>query len=74
MLWVGVRARQEAAPHVRIFIYAREGVTPELLRAQALERFNIELLRPVEVRPPLCRTGRRGGEGRGAHRGREGEV
>ncbi|GBF92830.1 GDP-Man:Man(3) c(2)-PP-Dol alpha-1,2-mannosyltransferase [Raphidocelis subcapitata] len=55
VLWVGVRALQAAYPSLRIFVYVHEGVTAQELRRQAAERFNIRLLRPIEV-VPLSRS------------------
>lgn len=43
-------ALQQAAPHVRIVIYAREGVTAEQLVEEANNRFNVRLRGPIEVR------------------------
>jgi len=45
-----VDALQHAAPHVRILIYARQGVTAEQLVQDASSRFNVKLRRPIEVR------------------------
>jgi hypothetical protein len=45
-----VDALQHAEPHVRILIYARQGVTAEQLVQDASSRFNVKLRRPIEVR------------------------
>jgi alpha-1,2-mannosyltransferase len=49
VLWVGVRALQRAHPALKVFVYARAGVTAEQLARGAAERFGIELPRPIEV-------------------------
>lgn len=49
VLWCAVRAIQSTSPHARIFIYVRQGVTPDALAQDALSRFGIKLERPVEV-------------------------
>lgn len=49
VLWCAVDALQHAAPHVRILIYARQGVTAEQLVQDASSRFNVKLRRPIEV-------------------------
>jgi tripartite-type tricarboxylate transporter receptor subunit TctC len=41
--------QQQVAPHVRIIIYARAGVTADQLVRDAAARFNIHLQKPVEV-------------------------
>lgn len=45
-----VDAVQHAAPHVRVVIYAREGVTAAQLVQDASNRFNVKLRGPIEVR------------------------
>lgn len=55
VLWCAVDALQHAAPHVRVLIYVREGVSAEQLAADASSRFNVRLRRAVEVLP-LKRT------------------
>eukprot|EP00775_Hariotina_reticulata_P005441 gene5440-5674_t len=49
VLWCAVDAIQQAAPHVRIIIYARAGVTADQLVQDAAARFNVHLQKPVEV-------------------------
>jgi hypothetical protein len=44
-----VDALQQAAPHVRIVIYVREGVTAAQLVQEASSRFNVKLRRSIEV-------------------------
>eukprot|EP00878_Enallax_costatus_P026049 GHUV01027925.1.p1 GENE.GHUV01027925.1~~GHUV01027925.1.p1 ORF type:complete len:155 (+),score=30.19 GHUV01027925.1:505-969(+) len=44
-----VDAVQHAAPHVRVIIYARQGVTAEQLVLDASSRFNVRLRNPIEV-------------------------
>ncbi len=58
---VGIRALQEASPTVKIFVYVHEGVSAEQLQRGVRERFNIELLRPIEVRC-ICQQGQGEGE------------
>lgn len=42
-------ALQHAAPHIRVVIYVREGVTAEQLVQEADSRFNVRLRGPIEV-------------------------
>ncbi|KAG1672288.1 hypothetical protein FOA52_004303 [Chlamydomonas sp. UWO 241] len=51
VLWCGVKAIQEAAPHVRIVIYARAGVDAVGMVEDASRRFNISIPAPVTVVP-----------------------
>ena len=45
-----IDALQHAAPHVKVVIYVREGVTVEQLVHDADSRFNVKLRGPIEVR------------------------
>lgn len=45
-----VDALQRTAPHAKIVIYVREGVTAAQLVQEADSRFNVQLKRPIEVR------------------------
>ncbi|KAF6262956.1 hypothetical protein COO60DRAFT_1699075 [Scenedesmus sp. NREL 46B-D3] len=49
VLWCAVDALQHAQPHLRILVYARQGVTAEQLVQDASSRFNVKLRRPIEV-------------------------
>jgi hypothetical protein len=52
-----VDALQRTAPHARIVIYVRDGVTAEQLVKQADSTFNVKLRGPIEVGSCVLRAG-----------------
>lgn len=52
-----VDALQRTAPHARIVIYVRDGVTAEQLVQQADSTFNVKLRGPIEVGSCVLRAG-----------------
>eukprot|EP00879_Flechtneria_rotunda_P003773 GHRR01004012.1.p1 GENE.GHRR01004012.1~~GHRR01004012.1.p1 ORF type:complete len:487 (+),score=120.70 GHRR01004012.1:258-1718(+) len=55
VLWCAINAVQHAAPHAKIYVYTREGVTAEQLLQDASSRFNVKLTQPIQLLP-LKRT------------------